>query len=130
MSKKILILTGDCAEDYVITSYSIHYTKLYEYEEEVDNIIGNYRMIALCTYCLEKCNSTEIVDVVINHQFALIKREGKWEQIESSKRKRAEETALQAAKDWKYTFDAVPDLIAIIDTEYRVVRANRSYNFV
>ncbi|WP_440945334.1 PAS domain S-box protein [Methanosarcina sp. T3] len=97
-----------------------------DYEEEIDRVIGNYRMIALCTYCLEKCNSTEIVDVVINHQFALIKREGKWEQIESSKRKRAEETALQAAKDWKYTFDAVPDLIAIIDTEYRVVRANRA----
>ncbi|HIH94480.1 TPA: PAS domain S-box protein, partial [Methanosarcina acetivorans] len=73
-----------------------------------------------------KCNSTEIVDVVINHQFALIKREEKWEQIESSKRKRAEETALQAAKDWKYTFDAVPDLIAILDTEYRIVRANRA----
>ncbi|AKB27682.1 sensory transduction histidine kinase [Methanosarcina siciliae T4/M] len=97
-----------------------------QYEKEIDNIIGNYQMIALCTYCLEKCNSTEIVDVVINHQFALIKREGKWEQIESSKRKRAEETALQAAKDWKHTFDAVPDLIAIIDTEYRVVRANRA----
>jgi len=97
-----------------------------DYEEEVDRVIGNYRMIALCTYCLEKCNSTEIVDVVINHQFALIKREGKWEQIESSKRKIAEKTALQAAKDWKYTFDAVPDLIAIIDTEYRVVRANRA----
>jgi len=97
-----------------------------DYEEEVDRVIGNYQMIALCTYCLEKCNSTEIVDVVINHQFALIKREGKWDQIESPKRKRAEETAIQAAKDWKYTFDAVPDLIAIIDTEYRIVRANRA----
>ncbi|AKB32859.1 sensory transduction histidine kinase [Methanosarcina siciliae HI350] len=97
-----------------------------DYEEGVDRVIGNYRMIALCTYCLERCNATEIIDVVINHQFALIKKEGKWEQIESSKRKRAEETALQAAKDWKYTFDAVPDLIAIIDTEYRVVRANRA----
>ena len=27
-------------------------------------------------------------------------------------------------KDWKYTFDAVPDLIAILDTEFRIVRVN------
>ncbi|MHC1755145.1 MAG: PAS domain S-box protein [Methanosarcina sp.] len=97
-----------------------------DYEEEVDNVLGNYRMIALCTYCLDRCNATEIIDVVNNHQFALIKRDGKWEQIESSKRKKAEEAALQAAKDWEYTFDAVPDLIAIIDDKYRVVRANRA----
>ncbi|MHB8101147.1 MAG: PAS domain S-box protein [Methanosarcina sp.] len=62
-----------------------------DYEEEVDRVLGNYQMIALCTYCLDRCSTIEIIDVVINHQFALIKREGKWEQIESSKRKKAEE---------------------------------------
>jgi PAS domain-containing protein len=29
-------------------------------------------------------------------------------------------------KDWEQTFDAVPDLIAIIDTKYQIVRANRA----
>ena len=62
----------------------------------------------------------------INHQFALVKKEGKWEQIESSRRKKAEEVAIQATKNWEYTFDAVPDLISIIDTEYRIVRANKA----
>ena len=97
-----------------------------DYEEEVDRVLGNYQMIALCTYCLDKCNAKEIVDVVVNHQFALIKRDGIWEQIESSKRKEAEETAVRATKEWEYTFDAVPDLIAVIDTEYRIVRVNRA----
>ena len=73
-----------------------------EYEEEIDRIIGSYQMMALCTYSLDKCNATEIIDVVINHQFALIKKEGKWEQIESSsrqniiERKRAEEACTRA----------------------------------
>jgi len=58
------------------------------YEEEIDRILGNYRMIALCTYSLDRCNSTEIIDVVINHQFALIKKEGEWERIESSRSKK------------------------------------------
>jgi hypothetical protein len=49
-----------------------------DYEEEVDRVLGNYRMMALCTYCLDRCNATKIIDVVVNHQFALTKREGKW----------------------------------------------------
>ena len=57
------------------------------YEEKLDSIIGNYRIMALCTYSLDRCNATEIIDVILNHQFALIKREGKWEQIENSGRK-------------------------------------------
>ena len=61
------------------------------YEEEVDRVLGNYQMMSLCTYCLDRCNATEIIDVVVNHQFALIKRDGKWGQIGSSKRKEAEE---------------------------------------
>ncbi|AKB47299.1 sensory transduction histidine kinase [Methanosarcina sp. Kolksee] len=97
-----------------------------DYEEEIDSIIGNYSMIALCTYCLERCSATEIIDVVINHQFALVKKEDKWTQIESSRRKEAEKTAIQATKNWEHTFDSVPDLIAIIDEEYRVVRANKA----
>jgi PAS domain S-box-containing protein len=97
-----------------------------DYEEKVDSTIGSYRIIALCTYSLETFSATEIIDFVVNHQFALIKREGKWEQIESPRRRKAEETAIQATKNWEYTFDAVPDSIAILDTEYRIVRANRA----
>ncbi|MCX6910481.1 MAG: PAS domain S-box protein [Verrucomicrobia bacterium] len=43
-----------------------------------------------------------------------------------TERKRAENAILQAKEDWERTFDAVPDLIAILDSEYRIVRANRS----
>ncbi len=97
-----------------------------EYEEEIDNIIGNFNMIALCTYSLDRCNATEIIDVVVNHQFALIKRDERWERLESSRRKKAGEEATQVVKDLEYTFDAVPDLIAILDTEYQVFHANKA----
>ena len=66
----------------------------FDYEEEVDRVLGNYQMVALCTYFLDSFNAAEIIDVVVNHQFALITREGKWELIESSKRKKVEETAI------------------------------------
>ena len=97
-----------------------------DYENKVDVIIDKRHVIALCPYYLDMCSTAEVIDVVSNHQFALIKREGKWERIENAGRKRAEKEAIQAAKNWEYTFDAVPDLIAIIDDKYRVIRANKA----
>jgi len=97
-----------------------------DYEKKVDAIVDKHHVIGLCPYYLDICSTAGIIDVVSNHQFALIKREGKWERIENSGRKRAEKEAVQAAKNWKSTFDAVPDLIAIIDDKYRLVRANKA----
>jgi len=56
----------------------------FDYEAAVDRVIGNYRMIALCTYSLEKCGAAEILDVVQNHRFALMKREGRWTTIKAA----------------------------------------------
>ena len=63
-----------------------------DYEATIDRTIGKYRMIALCTYSLDRCKTSEMLDVISNHQFALIKREGKWEIIESAERKRMGES--------------------------------------
>ncbi len=41
-------------------------------------------------------------------------------------RKQAEEEATRAREEWERTFDAVPDLIAIIDPQYCILRANRA----
>lgn len=54
-----------------------------EYENTVNSVIGNYRMIAICTYSLERCTASEVIDVVQSHQFALIKRENRWARIEN-----------------------------------------------
>ena len=60
------------------------------YEKMVNNVIGRYRMLAVCTYGLQKCDAIAILDVVANHQFALIKRSGRWEIIESIRNKKME----------------------------------------
>jgi PAS domain S-box-containing protein len=60
-------------------------------EEEINTGIGACRMIALCAYSIERCTADEVIDVVNTHQFALTKREGRWELIESSERRRAVE---------------------------------------
>ena len=40
--------------------------------------------------------------------------------------KLAEERALKAQKDWEDTFEAVPDLIAIVDIDYQILRVNQA----
>jgi PAS domain S-box-containing protein len=55
-----------------------------EYEETVNRVIGTHRMLAICSYSLEKCGFSELVDVISNHQFALMKRNDSWEIIRSS----------------------------------------------
>ncbi|MFC1999646.1 PAS domain S-box protein [Chloroflexota bacterium] len=62
-----------------------------DYEGKVNRVIGDYRMIAICTYSLDRCGASEVIDVVNNHQFALIRRETEWVLVESSERKWAEE---------------------------------------
>jgi len=62
-----------------------------DYEKKVDAIIDKHHVIALCLYYLDMCSTAEIIDVISNHQFALIKRKGKWERIENSGRKNVTE---------------------------------------
>jgi two-component system CheB/CheR fusion protein len=62
-----------------------------DYEAAVDEVIGRYRMLALCTYSLERCGASEVADVIKNHEFALIRRAGEWEMFGSFSRRRIEQ---------------------------------------
>jgi PAS domain S-box-containing protein len=42
-----------------------------------------------------------------------------------TERKQAEEAVLHAKQEWERTFDAVPDLIAILDCHHTILRTNR-----
>jgi PAS domain S-box-containing protein len=41
-------------------------------------------------------------------------------------RKMSELAVLQAKEDWERTFEAVPDMIALLDLEHRIIRANKA----
>jgi len=46
--------------------------------------------------------------------------------IDISQRKRSEAAVFKSNEEWERTFEAVPDLIAILDTDYHLVRVNRA----
>jgi PAS domain S-box-containing protein len=42
-----------------------------------------------------------------------------------TEKRRIEKAIERAKREWEHTFDAVPDLVAILDEEYRIVRLNK-----
>ncbi len=93
-----------------------------KYEEAINSVIGQRRMLALCTYSLQKCGASEIVDVAANHEFALIKRRGRWETIESSGRQ-----TLRKERDFsRAVLDTAGALVVVLDKEGRITRFNKA----
>lgn len=76
------------------------------YESKITNAIRGYKLLVLCTYSLDKCGANEIIDVVINHQFALIKQGGEWKLIESDEYKKTKE-ALEDSEQRLRNFIAI-----------------------
>jgi len=60
-----------------------------EYEESLNQAVANQRLAVLCTYPLAACGAAEILDVVRTHQFAVTKRRGDWDVIETAGHKQA-----------------------------------------
>lgn len=78
---------------------------LMDYEKEVNDTLGKYRIIALCTYSLDKCDANEVVDVASTHEFALIKREDEWRIIENSESKEIRKALSESDKRFRATFE-------------------------
>jgi PAS domain S-box-containing protein len=55
----------------------------FAYEKQLNESITDQPMTVLCTYPLAKSGATEVLDVVQAHQFAIARREGEWEVIET-----------------------------------------------
>lgn len=101
--------------------------ELADYEKQVNKVIGKYRMIAICSYCIDDCEASEIVDMVNCHQSAIIRREGKWEVIESTERKKTME-ALQASENkYRTLLENLPQKIFLKDKKSVYVSCNESY---
>jgi PAS domain-containing protein len=91
-----------------------------EYEATVDTIFGQRRMLAICTYGLSKCDALQIMDVISNHAFALVKRAGKWEVI-------AHSDAVIQKNRLRAVLEALPAGVALIDAQGGKVESNATF---
>ena len=54
-----------------------------DYEAALNRGISDQRMLVLCTYPLTTTGAIEFLDVTATHQFAVAKRRGRWEVVET-----------------------------------------------
>src|SRR5207237_5530580 len=62
-----------------------------EYEQALNASIANYPMLGLCTYPLATSGAAAILDVARTHEFAIAKRAGLWEVVETPALKQTKE---------------------------------------
>ncbi|KKN00436.1 hypothetical protein LCGC14_1137870, partial [marine sediment metagenome] len=89
-----------------------------DYEEEINNVTRNYKMIVICTYALEKCGTFELLDVIKNHQFTLIRQEGKWESFKSMEQIIVEQELDESEKRYRTLISNIPGAVYICDKNW------------
>jgi two-component system sensor kinase FixL len=102
-------------EDWLTAS---GWTNFIGYEEELNEALVDLRMIALCTYPLTR-SAGEIFDVAHVHEFAVAKRSGHWQMLETPAVKKAKaelQRSLRASGEKIHSLmETVP--IAVIDCD-------------
>jgi PAS domain S-box-containing protein len=93
-------------------------------KEEATELIENYSKVVM-----EGKGHFEIYRPSVNKYFEIYAFSPSYGQIISmvvdvTDHRMAEDKALKAQKDWEDTFYAVPDLIAIVDNNYDIIRVN------
>ena len=100
---------------------------LTRYEEMVDDLIDEYRVMAICSYPLDGCEVRESLDVVRNHCVALTKRRGVWRRMENPGRKKTEAALRKSEEKYRHLFENTLTATEVIDGETGLVAlANES----
>jgi PAS domain-containing protein len=101
-----------------------------EYEATVDTIFGQHRILAICTYSLPRCGALQIMDVISNHAFALVKRTGKWEVIQSVERKKVEANLRESEAHFRALVTATSDVVYRMSPDWKTMFYLRGRDFI
>jgi signal transduction histidine kinase len=85
-----------------------------DYEKQLNDSITDQRMTLLCTYPMAKSGAAEILDVVKAHQFAIARRRGEWEVIQSPEPIQAKAEIRRLNEELQRVPDRTPQRPAIL----------------
>lgn len=94
------------------------------YQKKMNFITDRTPLIALCAYPLDLCSETDIMDIVANHQFVLVKKNDKWQQIENSgssnnRCERAEQRLKESEERYRILFTNMTDGFGLVEVIYK-----------
>lgn len=88
-----------------------------DYEQKINKVIRGYKMLSICTYPLDKCGASDVMDVMVSHQLAIVKKADRWSIIESSEHEQAEMALRESEDRFKSIFELASDGILLSDPE-------------
>ncbi|MBG0810992.1 PAS domain S-box protein [Methylosinus sp. H3A] len=92
------------------------------YENGLGALHGSRRMLTLCSYSLRLIGAAEIVEVIARHEFALIRRGGRWETIKSLDYERARKALRRSEEQFRLFTEAAPaSAIFTLDPQGRII---------
>ncbi len=103
------------------------WTGFCEYEATVNDEIVSMPMLAVCTYRGGRHDAAELIDIVNNHEVALIRRQGRWSIMESRHHRRTEQAARSAREVLAAVLDSTHVLVACLDENFNFILVNRAY---
>lgn len=99
-----------------------------EYENRIEEAILSQKMIAACTYPLHKCGAAaELADIVSNHQFTLIRRDGEWSVIRNANHALVKKTISDSEKRYRGLYESIRDGIVMADMDGGIRDCNQAY---
>ncbi|MHB8974963.1 MAG: MEDS domain-containing protein, partial [Pirellulaceae bacterium] len=83
---EIAVSRGYCglrATDNAACLHDEHWAEWVAYEEKVQAELRHHKVIALCSFPLNKCTASQFLQAVNSHDSAIVRKQGGWECIES-----------------------------------------------
>ena len=99
-----------------------------DYEQELNETIDQYHLIALCGYPLDTCSASDVLDVASTHQFAMTRCEGEWKVIQNKQvyedRERLLKEIDEQRRRLQAILDALPVGVFITDATGQILQVN------
>lgn len=123
-NEKFLELVGRSREEVIGQPSAIYWVDPGRRETMVDMLKARGRVVDFEFQLLSKESGVRDCLTSLNYHPAEGILDGSI--LDITERKRQEKAIIRASKEWRRTFDSVPDLVALLDTEYRISRLNKA----
>jgi two-component system sensor kinase FixL len=96
-----------------------------KYETRLGSLVASRRILSLCAYPLSCCGASEVLDIIARHDFALMRRNGRWDVVENIAAHRARQALRDSEEYFRLMAQGAPDTaLFTLDPDGRVASWN------